>query len=61
MRFAWVPYLLIREQMGFCFWLAKENLKKPQDTDYRYCERVITVDELWIHHYNPKLEHESEM
>ncbi len=39
----------------------KENLKKLQDPGYSYCERVITIDKLWIHHYNPKLECESEI
>ncbi len=29
--------------------------------DYTYCERVITVDKSWIHHYNPKLKYEGEM
>ncbi len=43
-----------------CLHLAKENLKKLQNQDCRYYERVITVNESRIHHYNPKLKHESE-
>ncbi len=48
--------------------------KKTQDPYYKYCERMITVDErvitvgervitvnkLWIHHYDPKFKCESE-
>ncbi len=54
----WVLPLLTREQIGHLT-LTKENLKELQNLDYRYCKRVITVNELWIHHYNPKLKHES--
>ncbi len=42
------------------FRLAEENLKNLQGLYYRYCERVITVDESWIHHDDPKPEYESE-
>ncbi len=45
-----------QEQIELHLQLAKENLKKLQDPDYSYWERVITVDELWIYHYNPKLQ-----
>ncbi len=38
--------------------LAVEKLKKLQD-HYRYCERVITVDEFWIRHNHPKLKQEN--
>ncbi len=56
-----VPHLLIREQMEFRRQLAEENLKKPQDRDYMYCCRVITIDKSRIHHYDPKLKCESEI
>jgi len=49
-----VPHLLIREQMGTRFRTAQENLVKIQDP--AYFERVITVGESWIHHYDPQLE-----
>ncbi len=58
--FVWVPHLLKLEQMGFHSQLAKKNLKKLQKPDYRCCERVITVEKLWIHRYNPKLKHGNE-
>ncbi len=41
--------------------MVEENLKKLQDLDYKHCERVITVEESWIHHYNPELKCEREM
>ncbi len=58
---AWVPLLLKREQMALRLQLAKENLKELQDSDYEYCERLNTVGELWIHHYNRQLKCECEM
>ena len=45
---AWVPHLLTREQMGTRFRFAQENLVKIQDP--AYFERVVTVNESWIHH-----------
>ncbi len=58
--FTWVPHLHTQLQMGLHLQLAEENLKKLQDPDYRVCKRVITIDKLWIHHYDPKLRCESE-
>ncbi len=55
-----VQHFLTREKMGLHLWLAEENLKKLQDLDYRYCESD-TVDESWIHQYDPKLKRECEM
>ncbi len=51
----WVPHLLTWEQIGLSLCLAEENLKKLSDLDDRYRDRVITADELQIHHYDPKL------
>ncbi len=41
----WVPHLLTQEQMELRLWLVEENLKKFQDPDHWYYERLITVDE----------------
>ena len=48
---ACVPHLLTREQMGTRLRIAQEDLLKIQDS--AYLERVVTVAESWIHHYNP--------
>ncbi len=50
---AWVSHLLDQEQMGLHLQLAEENQKKLQDPDYRHCERVISVNKLWIHRMIP--------
>ncbi len=52
---AWVPHLLTQEQIGLCFQLVEGNLKKLLDLDYKYCEGVITVDKLCVHHSDPKV------
>ncbi len=54
----WVPHMLTHEQMNqrrtTCEQWFMTLAEKPQ-----YLEHIITCDESWVHHYDPKIWLES--
>jgi histone-lysine N-methyltransferase SETMAR len=54
----WIPRLLTATQMEARVIVAKANLKRA-DKDPNFLERLLTVDETWIHHFDPESREQS--
>lgn len=55
----WIPRLLTCTQMDARVVLSKSNLRS-MDRDPDFYEKLITVDETWIHYYDPDSKQQSQ-
>ncbi|CAK9833005.1 Mariner Mos1 transposase [Anthophora retusa] len=55
----WVPRLLTNDQKRDRVKRCKDNLKLFQRNPHEFLRRFITVDETWIHHYQPETKEQS--
>jgi histone-lysine N-methyltransferase SETMAR len=54
----WVPRLLTPLQKEARVIIAKKNISLI-DKDPHFLERIVTVDETWVHHYDPESKEQS--
>ena len=55
----WVPHMLTAEQLKTRVDICEENLQRFHDNP-DLLKRIITCDEMWVHHYDPQSKRESE-
>lgn len=55
----WVPRMLTAEQKKIRCEISKSNLDKYQTDPETFLRRFITMDESWIHHFDPETKQQS--
>ena len=55
----WVPRLLTPEQTDIRCAMSRENLRLFQQDPGEFVTRFVTVDETWVHHYEPETKQQS--
>ena len=55
----WVPRMLTQEMMQNRVTASQENLNQWQHNPEDFLKRVVTVDETWVHHYDPETKLQS--
>jgi histone-lysine N-methyltransferase SETMAR len=55
----WVPRMLNDDQKEIRYQMSKANLEKFQADPETFLRRFVTVDESWIHHFDPETKQQS--
>ena len=55
----WMPRQLTSQHTSQRMGLSLQHLKRYQDEGNDMLSRIITGDESWVHHYEPKMKHAS--
>jgi len=55
----WVPKLLTNEQKHQRVKLSKQNLDLFEDDPDMFAARFVTMDETWVHHFEPEYKRQS--
>ena len=55
----WVPRQLTPDQLHFRVSACRENLARWQLNPCDFLERMVTVDETWVHHFDPETKRQS--
>jgi len=55
----WVPRMLDQKMKDYRCELSSENLKLMQLDWNLFLKRIVTGDEMWIHHYDPESKQQS--
>ncbi|XP_063362897.1 histone-lysine N-methyltransferase SETMAR-like [Cydia amplana] len=55
----WVPRMLTAEQKKIRCEISKSNLDKYQTDPETFLRRFVTMDESWIHHFDPETKQQS--
>lgn len=56
---SWVPRMLTNEQKEIRCQVSKANLEKYQADPDNFLRRFVTMDESWIHHFDPETKQQS--
>lgn len=55
----WVPRMLTEENKKRRLEISKRNLEILQSDPDEFCRRVVTMDETWVHHFDPETKRQS--
>lgn len=55
----WVPRMLTEENKNRRLEISKRNLEMFQRDSDQFCRRVVTMDETWVHHFDPETKRQS--
>lgn len=55
----WVPRMLTDENKRRRLEISKRNLEMLQRDPDQFCRRVVTMDETWVHHFDPETKRQS--
>lgn len=55
----WVPKQLTQDQRRMRVTISKELLARYQEDPEKFISQVVTVDETWVHHFDPTSKEES--
>ncbi|KAL0831014.1 hypothetical protein ABMA28_001900 [Loxostege sticticalis] len=55
----WVPRMLTEENKKRRLEISKRNLEMLTSDPDEFCHRVVTMDETWVHHFDPETKRQS--
>ena len=55
----WVPRMLTHENKRNRTNISRRNLELYNENPENFCDRYVTMDETWAHHYNPESKQQS--
>lgn len=55
----WVPRMLTDENKKRRLEISKRNLEMFQRDSDNFCRRLVTMDETWVHHFDPETKRQS--
>ena len=55
----WVSRMLIDDQKRNRLDISRYLLSRHEDDSEKFMERVVTQDEIWIHHFDPEYKNQT--
>ena len=54
-----VPHFLMRDQMQERVRLGEDNINRHEKEGETYLNRIVAIDDTWLHSYEPELKSQS--